>query len=106
MHENGPADCLGLRRCLEGAFGHRAGFRAPDARLGKLVFGTSDKSGLSVAGSLVCIFSARREFRSSEFEKEKLFKGPVVLPEQSEKKKIYPQVSTCSLEREKVMEES
>ena len=55
-HENGAADCLGLCCCLEGGFGHRAGFRAPDARLGKLVFGTSDKSGLPVAGSLVYIF--------------------------------------------------
>ena len=52
MHENGPADCLGLCCCLEGAFGHRAGFRAPDARLGKLVFGTSDKSG-HLAGALL-----------------------------------------------------
>ena len=40
------------------------------------------------------------------FEKEKLFKGLVVLQEESEKKKIYPQVSTCSFEREKVVEES
>ena len=55
MHENGPADCPGFC-CLNGAFGHRAVFRAPHARLGKLVFGTFDKSGLSVAGSLVCIF--------------------------------------------------
>ena len=55
MHETGPADCLGFC-CLNGASGHRAVFRAPDARLGKLVFGTFDKSGFSVAGSLVCIF--------------------------------------------------
>ena len=40
------------------------------------------------------------------FEKEKLFKGPVVLQEESEKKKIYFKISTFSFEREKVMEES
>ena len=45
MHENGPAHC-----------GHRAEFRVSDARLGKLLFGTPDKSGLRGAGSLVYIF--------------------------------------------------
>ena len=56
MHENGPADRSGFYCCLEGAFGHRAEFRVSDARLGKLVFGTPDKSGLRGAGSLVYIF--------------------------------------------------
>ena len=56
MHENGPADCSGFCCCLEGAFGHRAEFRVSDSRLGKLVFGTPDKSGLPGAGSLVYIF--------------------------------------------------
>ena len=66
-----------------------------DARLGKLVFGTRDKSGLPGAGSLVYIFSCIAGV--SECLRKK---------KESEKKKIYRKVSTFSFEREKVMEES
>ena len=68
------------------------GFCAPDARLGKLVFGTSDKSGLPVAGSRVYIFICVAGV--SECLRKKLFKDV-----------RRAQVSTCSSEREKVMEE-
>ena len=94
MHENGPADS-GFCCFLEGAFGHRAEFRVSNARLGKLVFGTPDKSGLPGAGSLVYIFICV----AGVSEKEKHFKGPAALQEKSEKKKICPKVSTFSFER-------
>ena len=89
MHENGPADCSGLCCCLEGAFEHREEFRVPDARLGKLVFGTPDKSGLSVAGSLVYIFICMAGV-SECLRKKNSLKAPLYCKKRVKRRRFIP----------------